>query len=75
MCYSCGCRMPYASHGDERNVVEQDLIEAGKTKQIKSAGAAKAKENIAELIDLQRRAGELDEPRESYAEEAGARKA
>jgi hypothetical protein len=44
------------------------LIDAGKTKEIKSAGRAIAKRNMLELIELEERAGELDEPRESYAE-------
>lgn len=70
MCYTCGCKMPFADHGDPRNIVEQALIEAGKTKEIKNAGRATAKKNMLELIELQQRSGELDEPRESYAEEA-----
>lgn len=75
MCYSCGCKMPYESHGDPRNIVEDALIEAGKTKEIKNAGRSKAKRNVLELIELQQEAGELDEPRESYAEEAKTGKA
>lgn len=70
MCYSCGCKLPFQSHGDPRNIVEQHLIDAGKTKQIGNAGRAKAKQNVLELIRLQQEAGELDEPRESYAEPA-----
>jgi hypothetical protein len=62
--------MPYADHGDPRNIVENALIEAGKTKEIKNAGRATAKKNMLELIELQERAGELDEPRQSYAEAA-----
>lgn len=73
MCYSCGCKLPFESHGDPRNIVEQMLIDAGKTKEIKNAGRVKAKENMLELIEAQRRAGELDEPRQSYAEEAPAK--
>lgn len=74
MCYTCGCRMPYDDHGDPRNIVESALIEAGKTKEIENAGRATAKRNMLELIELQERAGELDEPRESYAEEKAAKK-
>ena len=70
MCYTCGCKMPFQSHGDPRNVVESAFTEAGKTKEIDRAGTAKAKENMLELIELQQRARELDEPRESYAEPA-----
>jgi hypothetical protein len=61
--------MPYEDHGDPRNIVENALIEAGKTKEIKNAGRATAKRNMLELIEAQQKAGELDEPRESYAEE------
>jgi hypothetical protein len=60
--------MPFQDHGDPRNIVEQALIDAGKTKEIKNAGRAAAKKNMLELIELEERAGELDEPRESYAE-------
>lgn len=73
MCYSCGCKMPYESHGDPRNIVEQQIIDAGTTKEIKNAGREQAKRNILELIELQERAGELAEPRESYAEEKAAK--
>ena len=69
MCYTCGCGLPYESHGDPRNIVEQALIDAGKTKEIKNAGRVKAKENMLELIRAQQAAGELDEPRNSYADE------
>ena len=68
MCYTCGCKLPFETHGDPRNIVEQALIEAGKTKEIKNAGRATAKQNMLELIEAQRRAGELEEPRKSYAE-------
>jgi hypothetical protein len=62
--------MPYEDHGDPRNVVEQDLVDAGKTKEIKNAGRVKAKENMLELIREQQRRGELAEPRVNYAEDA-----
>lgn len=70
MCYTCGCRMPFQDHGDPRNVIESAFTEAGKTKEIDRAGTSKAKENMLELIELERRAGELDKPRETYAEAA-----
>jgi hypothetical protein len=60
--------MPYEDHGDPRNIVESALIEAGETKEIKNAGRATAKKNMLELIELQQKARELDDPRESYAE-------
>ena len=69
MCYTCGCKMPYEDHGDARNIVEQALVDAGKTKEIKNAGRLAAKRNMLELIELQQEAGELGEPRASYAEE------
>jgi hypothetical protein len=62
--------MPFQDHGDPRNVVEKAFTEAGKTKEIDQAGTSKAKQNMLELIELQQKAGELDEPRESYAEPA-----
>jgi len=70
MCYTCGCKMPYEDHGDRRNIVEQALIDAGKTKEIKNEGRIKAKENMLELIREQQRRGELEEPRTNYAQEA-----
>lgn len=54
-----------AIHG----TVEQALVNAGKTKEIKNAGRVKAKENMFELIREQQRRGELEEPRANYAEE------
>lgn len=71
MCYTCGCKLPFEDHGDPRNIVEQALIEAGKTKEVKNAGRATAKQNMLELIEEQRVAGELEEPRQSYAESRG----
>lgn len=62
--------MPFDDHGDPRNVVEKAFTDAGKTKEIENAGTAKAKQNMLELIELQDEAGDLDEPRESYAEPA-----
>jgi hypothetical protein len=70
VCYTCGCKLPYQDHGDPRNVIEKAFTEAGQTKEIKPAGTAKAKQNMMDLIEAQRRAGELDKPRPSYAEPA-----
>ncbi len=70
MCYTCGCKLPYESHGDPANIVEDDLKKAGQTDTIKHAGVEQAKKNMLELIELQQRAGDLAEPRESYAEPA-----
>jgi len=69
MCYTCGCKLPYEDHGDPRNIVEQALVNAGNTKEIKNAGRVKAKENMFELTREQQRRGELEEPRANYAEE------
>lgn len=71
MCYTCGCKLPFEDHGDPRNIVEQALIDAGKTKEIKNAGRATAKQNMLELIEEERRRRDLDEPRKSYAEKSG----
>jgi hypothetical protein len=46
MCYTCGCKMPFEDHGDPRNVVERAFTDGGKTKEIKNAGTAKAKQNM-----------------------------
>jgi len=67
MCYTCGCKLPYAAHGDPRNIVEDDLVASGRTKTIKNAGRRTAKENMLALLLDQKRRGELDRPRRSYA--------
>lgn len=66
MCYTCGCKLPYEDHGDKRNIVEDRLVEAGETEAIGGAGRKKAKENMAELIGLEEKMGELDNPRKDY---------
>ncbi len=68
MCYTCGCKLPYEDHGDQANIVEGDLKGAGQTETIKSAGIQAAKENMLELILLQRNAGDLQRPRKDYNE-------
>jgi hypothetical protein len=70
MCYTCGCKLPFEDHGDPRNIVERALIEAGKTKEIKNAGRVKAKQNMRELIEEERRRRGLEEPKKSYPEES-----
>ncbi|CAN5138643.1 hypothetical protein BH18CHL2_BH18CHL2_12070 [soil metagenome] len=69
MCYTCGCKLPYEDHGDPRNVVESAFVEGGKTKESKNGGRVTAKENMLALLQAEQRAGELGEPRKSYAEE------
>jgi hypothetical protein len=66
MCYTCGCKLPYEDHGDPANVVEEHLKNAGQTDTIKRAGVKKAKENLLELIELQRGSGDLERPKKDY---------
>lgn len=66
MCYTCGCKLPYESHGDPNNIVEDDLKGAGQTETIKKAGVKAAKENMLELIQLQRDQGDLERPKKDY---------
>jgi hypothetical protein len=66
MCYTCGCKLPYEDHGDPANIVEDDLKAAGKTETIKRAGVKAAKENMAKLIELQRKSGDLSRPKKDY---------
>lgn len=66
MCYTCGCKLPYERHGDPANIVEDDLKAAGQTPTIKNAGVRAAKENMAELIELQRKQGDLEQPKQDY---------
>ena len=68
MCYTCGCNLPFESHGDPRNVVEDMFVEAGKTKEIKNAGKTDAKRNMLKLLKKQMDAEQLERPRENYAE-------
>lgn len=66
MCYTCGCKLPYEDHGDPANIVEKDLKAAGQTQTIKRAGVKTAKENLVELIELERKAGDLSRPKKDY---------
>ncbi len=68
MCYTCGCNLPYESHGDPANIVEDDLIAAGQTETVKHAGVRAAKENMLTLIKLEKEAGDLESPRQDYNE-------
>lgn len=68
MCYTCGCKLPNEDHGDSRNIVEQAFLDAGKTKEIKNAGRPTAKRNMLELLQQEQREGELEDPRQNYAE-------
>jgi hypothetical protein len=66
MCYTCGCKLPYEAHGDDNNVIEDDLKRSGQTDTIKKAGVKAAKENMLELIELQKKAGDLEQPKKDY---------
>jgi hypothetical protein len=66
MCYTCGCKLPYERHGDAANIVEDDLKESGQTDTIKKAGVKAAKENMLELIELQKAQGDLERPKKDY---------
>jgi hypothetical protein len=66
MCYTCGCKLPYESHGLAANIVEDDLKRSGQTSTIKKAGVKAAKENMLELIQLQKNTGDLARPKKDY---------
>ena len=66
MCYTCGCKLPYEDHGDPANLIEEHLTKAGLTDTIEQAGTVQAKENMLELLQLQKEAGDLDRPKDDY---------
>lgn len=66
MCYTCGCKLPYEDHGDKRNIIEEHLRKAGLTEAVKKAGVKTAKENIFELLEIQKKAGDLANPEKDY---------
>jgi hypothetical protein len=66
ICYTCGCKLPYEGHGDESNIIEDDLKASGQTETIGHAGVKAAKENLLELLQLQKDEGNLDRPRQDY---------
>ena len=66
MCYTCGCKLPYEDHGDPANLIEDHLRDAGQTETIDKAGVTTAKENMLELLRLQKDAGDLTQPRQDY---------
>jgi hypothetical protein len=68
MCYTCGCKLPYEDHGDPDNIIEDHLKKAGQTDTISKAGVKAAKQNLLELLDLQKAAGDLAEPKKDYNE-------
>jgi len=66
MCYTCGCKLPYEDHGDPANLVEDDLRGAGRTETIEKAGVTTAKENMLELLQMQKDAGDITQPKQDY---------
>jgi hypothetical protein len=66
VCYTCGCKLPYEDHGDPDNIVEDHLKKAGQTETIKKAGVQAAKENLMELLELQKNQGDLAQPKQDY---------
>ena len=66
MCYTCGCKLPYENHGDPDNIVEDHLKKSGQTETIKRAGVEQAKKNLAALIEIQKNAGDLQNPKKDY---------
>ena len=66
MCYTCGCKLPYEDHGDPENIIEEHLKDSGQTDTIKHAGVKAAKENLMELLELQKSAGDLERPKKDY---------
>jgi len=66
MCYTCGCKLPYEDHGDPANLIEEHLKKAGLTDTIDQAGTVQAKENMLELLQLQKEAGDLEKPKDDY---------
>ncbi|HYH28344.1 MAG TPA: hypothetical protein VEA19_06185 [Actinomycetota bacterium] len=67
MCYTCGCKLPYEDHGDPHNIVEDDLRKAGDTDTIDHAGVIQAKENLLDLIQIQKQHGDLANPKKDYS--------
>ena len=66
MCYTCGCRRPYDTMGDERNIVEEFFAQAGQTDAIGKAGVLAAKQHMLELLRAELEKQELEKPREQY---------
>ena len=66
MCYTCGCRRPYDTMGDARNIVEKFFEEAGQTEAIGKAGVLQAKRNMLELLQAELEKQELEKPKPQY---------
>ena len=66
MCYTCGCRRPYDTMGDPKNIVEKLFEEAGQTAAIGKAGVLEAKRHMLELLQAELEKQELEKPKEQY---------
>jgi hypothetical protein len=66
MCYTCGCRRPYDTMGDARNMVEKFFEEAGQTEAIGKAGVLQAKKHMLELLQAELEQHELEKPKQQY---------
>jgi hypothetical protein len=66
MCYTCGCRRPYDTMGDPKNIVEKIFEEAGETAAIGKAGVMQAKKHMMELLQAELEKQELEKPKEQY---------
>jgi hypothetical protein len=66
MCYTCGCRRPYDTMDDERNIVEAFFERAGQTEAIGNAGVLAAKQHMLELLQAELERQELEKPQEQY---------
>ncbi len=54
MCMSCGCKQPDERHGDDRNIVRQDLEDAAKASDITAREVVK---NIQDAFETGARNG------------------
>ena len=50
MCMSCGCNRPNERHGDNRNIIMQDLQEAATVAEISTAEAVKNIQRTFEAV-------------------------
>jgi hypothetical protein len=66
MCYTCGCRRPYDTMRDPRNMVEKFFEEAGQTEAIGKAGVLQTKKHMLELLLAELEQQELEKPKEQY---------
>src|SRR2546430_17040624 len=53
MCYTCGCRRPYDTMGDARNIVEKFFEEAGLKNSSGKEGVIRGKKKILERVQAE----------------------